>query len=324
MHLLIPHASALSESSAATLKTLQLPHLTRLLTVLQPSTRDLDDEYTLSPPHERALAAAQGWQGGDGCWPWAARSAQTDGIETGKLAWGLVTPVHWHVGREHISLADPIALELQDDESRALFDAVRPLFDTDPEATAAAPPVRWAWGAADRWYLAHEHLHDLPCASIDRVIGRNVDLWLRSDPQAGPELLARLRWVRRLQNEVQMLLHQHPINEAREARGALPVNSFWLSGCGRAQPWSSAIAVDDRLRAPLLAGDWATWAEAWRQLDAERLAPLARAAAHGDEVSLTLCGERGWQRHDTWPRSRWQGLFDRFRTIDAAALLGAL
>ena len=29
-----------------------------------------------------------------------------------------------------------------------------------------------------------------------------------------------------------MLLYTHPVNDAREARGALPVNSFWLSGCG--------------------------------------------------------------------------------------------
>jgi hypothetical protein len=33
-------------------------------------------------------------------------------------------------------------------------------------------------------------------------------------------------------NEVQMLLHGHPVNEAREARGALTVNSVWLWGGG--------------------------------------------------------------------------------------------
>ncbi len=29
-----------------------------------------------------------------------------------------------------------------------------------------------------------------------------------------------------------MLLYTHPINAAREARGELAVNSFWLSGTG--------------------------------------------------------------------------------------------
>ena len=29
-----------------------------------------------------------------------------------------------------------------------------------------------------------------------------------------------------------MLLYTHPVNDARSARGVLPVNSFWLSGTG--------------------------------------------------------------------------------------------
>jgi hypothetical protein len=33
-------------------------------------------------------------------------------------------------------------------------------------------------------------------------------------------------------NELQMLLHEHPVNLAREARGDLPVNSVWLWGGG--------------------------------------------------------------------------------------------
>lgn len=316
MHLLIPHASAVSEASAHTLRDLSLPHLGHLLTVLQPGRLDVGDEYTLSPPHERALAHGHGWQGSNGRWPWAALHAQADGIDTGTQPCGLLTPVHWHVGREHITLADPAALNLSADESHALFDAVQPLFDDDR--------CTLTWAAPLRWYLVHEHLADLPCASIDRVIGRNVDLWLRGDPQASSEQLARMRWVRRLQNEVQMLLHQNPVNSAREARGALPVNSFWLSGCGRAQPATAEVTVDDRLRAPLLAEDWAGWADAWRALDAEVLKPLVSRVAQGEPASITLCGERGWQRYDAVPRSLWRRLGDRFKTVEPHVLLSAL
>ncbi len=318
MHLLIPHASAVSEASAHTLRDLALPNLARLLTVLQATTRDADDEYTLSPPHERALATAQGWRGADGRWPSAALQARADGVDIGKRPWGLLTPVHWHVGREHITLADPAALELSVEESQTLFDALRPLFEDDSADAALV------WSTPTRWYLAHAHLADLPCASIDRVIGRNVDLWLRGDPKASAEQLARVRWVRRLQNEVQMLLHQHPINEAREARGALPVNSFWLSGCGLAQSATAEVTVDDRLRAPLLAEDWAGWADAWRALDADVLGPLAAEAARGGAMALTLCGERGWQRYDAVPRSLWQRLGERFKSIEPHTVLSAL
>ena len=121
-----------------------------------------------------------------------------------------------------------------------------------------------------------------------------------------------------------MLLHQHPVNEAREARGELPVNSFWLSGCGRAQAATAAITVDDRLRAPLLAEDWAGWADAWRALDAEVLTPLLSRVAQGEPASITLCGERGWQRFDAAPRSLWQQLVDRFKTVEPHAVLSAL
>lgn len=318
MHLLIPHASATNDAAAQSLRPLKLPNVARLITGLQPTTRDVDDEYTLSPPHERALATAYGWHGNDGCWPWAALAARGDGIEVGSKAWGLVTPVHWHVGREHISLADPQELDLPEAESRALFDAVRPLFEEDGEGGLLS------WGAAARWYLAHERLEGLACASIDRVIGRNVDLWLRGDAQDSEAQTQRLRWVRRLQNEVQMLLHSHPVNEAREARGALPVNSFWLSGCGRSQRAVAEVLVDDRLRAPLLAQDWAAWADAWRALDAEVVSVFADGAAHDGAVSLTLCGERGWQRYDALPRSRWQWFFDRFRTVEPHTVLEAL
>ena len=52
-----------------------------------------------------------------------------------------------------------------------------------------------------------------------------------------------------LLTEIQMLLHAHPVNEAREARGEPAVNSLWLWGAGRAAgrgagPLAS-VAADD-------------------------------------------------------------------------------
>jgi hypothetical protein len=310
MHLLIPFASAVSEASTHTLRDLQLPNLQALLRRLTPAERVGTDEYTLTPPHERALADALGWRGADGALPWAARQAVADGIAVQGRAWGLLTPVHWHVGRDHITLADPAALELGESESRRLLDAARELFESEGFALA--------FGAATRWYAAHDTLDNLPCASIDRVIGRNVDLWLPNHPQA--------RLIRRLQNEVQMLLYNHPINDTREARGELPVNSFWLSGCGRLQParGNDTIRVDDSLRAPLLAEDWAGWADAWRALDAQALAELAERAHKGEPVTLTLCGERHAQRHDSAARTLWQRATGSWRAAPPHVMLEAL
>lgn len=309
MHLLVPFASALSEAGQHTIRDLSLPNLDRLLARLASAERLGTDEYSLTPPHEAALAAARGWEGGAGALPFAAHAARADGIEVLDLAWGLLTPVHWHVGRDEIVLADPQTLQLDDAESRALFEAARHLFESEGFALA--------WGAPLRWYAAHESLAELPTASLDRVVGRNVDRWLPEGREA--------RLLRRLQNEVQMLLYSHPINEAREARGALAVNSFWVSGCGRWQgPGDEAVQVDERLRAPLLADDWAAWAEAWRTLDAQSLASLAAAAERGGPVALTLAGERFAQRFENRAGPWWTKLGRRFKHPAPAEVLETL
>ncbi|MDE2092629.1 MAG: hypothetical protein KGI87_02140 [Burkholderiales bacterium] len=313
MHLLIPCASALSDAAAPVLRDLPLPNLAQLLGRLSLTVDDAGDAYTLSPPHERALASAAGWRGADGCLPFAAQAAAGDGINVGDLAWGLVTPVHWHVGRDHVTLADPAALNLTETESRAAFDAVRALFESEG--------LRFEWGSATRWYAAHESLAELPCASLDRVIGRNVELWMR--PGAAPKPAARL--IRRLQSEVQMLLYPHPLNDDREQRGELTLNSFWLSGCGRFQPATGdAVQLADALRAPLLAEDWIGWAQAWRALDAGDVADALQAARAGHPVVLTLCGERRAQRFETAPRSLWRTLARRWSATEPHTLLEAL
>jgi hypothetical protein len=313
MHLLIPFASALSEPAAEVVRDLSLPVLARLLGQLTATARDEGDEYTLSPPHERAAAQAWGWPMVDGGLPFAAMAASTDGIDVADRAWGLLTPTHWDVGRDHVTLSDPLALDLAEDESRALFDAVRELFESEGFALA--------WGASSRWYAAHESLADLRCASLDRVIGRNVDLWLRGDPKAS----ASARLLRRLQSEVQLLLYPHPINEAREVRGAPTVNSFWLSGCGRYRAAdATAVQVDQSLRGPLLMQDWAAWAEAWRELDAGPLTGLLERLEDGDAASLTLCGECAAQRFERVPQTLLQRARRRWQAPQPSTVLKAL
>ena len=54
--------------------------------------------------------------------------------------------------------------------------------------------------------------------------------------------------MRRLMTELQMLLHEHPVNEARAARGVPTVNAVWLWGGGEGQraakPNSRRLASD--------------------------------------------------------------------------------
>jgi hypothetical protein len=310
MHLIVPFAAPGPDEGRAAARTLQRPVLEALRDRLPEAGRDEGDEWSLSPPHERAYARAAGWHGGDGALPFAAQQAAAAGIDTGDLAWALLTPVHWHLGTEQVSLMDPAQLDLDEPTSRALFDAVAPLFQGDG----------WllAWGHAGAWFAAHESLADLPTASLDRVVGRNVDAWLGSDPAA--------RRLRRLQAEVQMLLHGHDVNAGREARGLLPVNSVWISGCGPHQPVSVAapIVLDQRLRAPALAGDWAAWCKAWDTLEEGPLREALATVERGGEVLLTLCGERGSVTLGGAPRAAWQRWWQRWGRDDAARWMDAL
>ena len=283
MHLLLPYASvATSASATETCRTLDLPHLSALLRLLEAEPADSDSEFSLSPPHERAWARSQGWTVVDGLLPIAAASATSDGLApaVGGPGWGLLSPTHWHVGADQVSLTDPAALDLGEADARALFGALQALFADDG----------WAlhWGAPTRWYASHPGLTQLPSASLDRVIGRNVELWLNRHPLAQP--------IRRLQAEAQMLLYTHPVNAAREAAGRLPVNSFWLSGTGDwpgpTRPDSDPVQWERGLRAPALADDWPAWARAWQAVDAGPLAALLALARTGAPLRLTLCGER--------------------------------
>lgn len=321
MHWLIPFAGALSPAAAEAASALRLPHLEQLLARLAPTLRDEAEPFTLSPPHERALARAWGWPTlPDGLLPLAARQARADGLNVADdgRGWGLLTPTHWHLGTEQVSLGNPAELALDEASSRQFYQAVQPLFDDEGMALH--------WGAPQRWYLVHERLASLPTASLDRVVGRNVDLWLNTHPEA--------RRFRRLQAEAQMLLHTHALNQARETQGLLPVNSFWLSGTGRPLDIGTgvndsparapqAVHIDERLRAPALAEDWAAWAEAFHALDAGPLREALAACETGQPVALTLCGERTALHLHHQPRS-WRQRWFGARRQPAAPLLQGL
>ena len=310
MHLVIPYASALSEAGAHAAGTLSLAHLERIVGHRDPVDDDAEglaspDEYTLSMPYERLLARLHAWPVRDGLLPWAADAARADGLDVpAGSGWALLTPAHWHVGRDQVSLLDPAHVELTEDDARVFHETLAPLFRD----------LGWGfhWGAARRWYASHPSLAELPTASIDRAIGRNIDLWLNDHPG--------ILLLRRLQSEAQMLLHVHPLNEERAERGEATINSFWLSGTGAAPPPGARlpahVRVDERLRAPALAEDWSAWAEAWQALDA---GPLRELAARPDAL-LSLCGERVAR---TWRpvARRWWHAFAGARAPSAAVVL---
>lgn len=85
-----------------------------------------------------------------------------------------------------------------------------------------------------------------PAAARDAAIDENLP--------SGPDAMRFLA----LMNEAQMLLHEHPVNAGREARGDLPLNSIWFWGGGvidaaKARPFSTVIGDDPLARGLALA-----------------------------------------------------------------------
>ncbi|MEJ7688072.1 MAG: hypothetical protein WKG52_14405 [Variovorax sp.] len=288
-HLLIPFAGRGSPGCREALATLRLPKLEALLSRLGQVQDDTQDDSTLSPPHERALAQALGLASADGQIPWAALEARQAGLDAidGGESWAVATLCNWQVGIDDVVLGDPSAIEIDAAESAGLLAVAQPFFEQDGIVLhASAVPGRW---------LARGKVFDgLATASIDRAIGHPISQWSPLSEHGRP--------LRRLQNEMQMLLYTERVNDDRAARGEPPINSFWLSGTGRlpaAYDEAAHPKVADSLRSAALRDDGAGWAAAWAALDAGPVAELLAACHGGADVALTLCGDRGARRFGT-------------------------
>jgi hypothetical protein len=275
--------------------------------------RDDGNVHSLSTPHERVMAQALGLGGSDGLMAWAAleKHPATD------QAWAWITPCHWAMGREHATLTDPAALGLQEDESRILLAAMQAYFETEG--------ITLHYQAPDRWLAEGEIFRNLPSASLDRVLGRNVDGWLpgasgagKSPAPASAATSVGARKMRLLQNEMQMLLYTHPVNDQRASRDLPPVNSFWISGSGALPDNFQAAKTPEihqarELSPAAFADNWAAYTQAWAALDADLGARLLTQQQSGQTLRLSLCGERHALSFETAAPSVWTRLAHLFK-----------
>ena len=258
---------------------------------------------TLSPPHERAWALAAGWTAQDGCLPWAARAAAERGLVTSDTTdgWAFINLCNWHVSNGQVTLGDPAYLHIDEATDAKLFQAMQSFFAEDGIALHPYKPGQW---------LAQSPLlTDLPTASLDRVIGRNIDPWLVGSHTSAELLSPAAKLLRRLQNEMQMLLYTHPVNEGR----GLTINSFWVHGTGALSPTTRAEPkVVHSVRESALQQDLIGWLEAWQHVDAHVIAPMLARVAAGEPQRLVLCGEHEFHVYDSAAPSIWQRLLTRF------------
>lgn len=312
---LITDAKPLGPQCQQALPQLVLPHLSALLRVLTPGERHVGEEDTLSALHELLQAKAMGLPTTDGLLPWAALRARELGLDQAEpnAAWAWLTPCHWQVNSDHVRMANPADCQISADESQQVMHSMAEFFAQDG--------VRLHSQQQGNWLASAEVFKGLPTASLARASGGAVDHWLPRQAQA--------QVLRRLQNEMQMMLYTHPINDARAARGLLPINSFWISGTGTLPQGfqGHASAPLDNLRSANLNDDPVAWTQAWQTLDNSAMRPLLEQARSGQPVELILCAETTAQSFTLQAQSRWarlQRLLPGRTGTDISALLQSL
>ncbi len=186
----------------------------------------------------------------------------------------MLTLCHWEVAIDEVVLHDPSDMAIDAAESQALLEAARPFFQEDGIVLRRS-------AAPGRWLARGELFRGAATASLDRAAGGPISAWA--------PLTDALRPVRKLQNEMQMLLYTQRVNDERIARGLQPINLLLAQRHRRAADSNACTAeaptVLDALRAPALRDDAAAWAAAWQALDAGPIAELLAAYRRGEAVS---------------------------------------
>ena len=205
---------------------LELPGLVGLLARARRARRRGDGE---PESFERLAFGVFGYPPGEGDVPVAALMWERDaagGVLSGDAtgadadAEGLTClradPVHLRPDLDAARLFDSSHFALSREEAAAMAGALDRHFAPEGLRFEAPHPTRW--------YVRIEKRPDAVFHPPGGVAGRGAGGLLPAGNEGSV-------WRRRM-NEAQMVLHAHPGNEAREARGELPVNSVWFWGAG--------------------------------------------------------------------------------------------
>jgi hypothetical protein len=149
-------------------------------------------------------------------WPVAPLALIGEEAQQADGYWFVVYPVHFVLQRDYFTLGDAVPLNAE--ETQLLAAVLNQHFTQDglrflPSKTS------------DFLYLHMNDDVEVSTYSLSEAMGRDVGKHM-------PHGTHSMKF-QALLNETQMLLHDHPINQAREERGLLVVNSLWLSGGGR-------------------------------------------------------------------------------------------
>jgi hypothetical protein len=168
-------------------------------------------EWLLASLGEPGVSALQRWPAG----PCVAALSGLAGTP-GAGSWCVAMPVHLAPGLDHLRLAPLAQAALDDQDASELGATVRSHFGGEAFSLHGF--------TAGAWLLRFNKVITCATQPPDAAVGHNVHDFMPSGPDG-----AR---IRSQMNEIQMLLHEHPVNERRVRARKLPVNAWWLWGFG--------------------------------------------------------------------------------------------
>ncbi|HEV7432381.1 MAG TPA: hypothetical protein VGN77_05000 [Steroidobacteraceae bacterium] len=154
----------------------------------------------------------------------------------------LVSPVHWVAGLDTVRVHPAGLLQLESDEQHAL--------ERDFQQVFAGSG--WSLHATGRREML---LSGGPALNAAAVRSHDPVHWLGADPREGLPAGPEASVLRRLGTEMEMWLHEHPVNRARHARGALSASALWIWGGGA--PLVGTVPIAE----PIVAGAAVAWAD---------------------------------------------------------------
>ena len=157
--------------------------------------------------------------------PVAPLAALGAGADPGNAFVIVADPVHFDAGHNDVVLTQRVD-DLERDEAAALVAMLSTHFNDDG--------LRFVAPRAAAWFVFAAQTQEVATTPVDAVVGRSLIAHLPQGPGAGT-------W-KRWQDEIGMLLHDHPVNAAREARGRPSANAIWFWGGGRLA--DAGIAAD--------------------------------------------------------------------------------
>lgn len=191
----------------------ELPDLQYLNKILSRSDRIAASDVT---GHDFILQQLNSDREQDNRWPLAQWRVALEGIddEPGRYSWLCADPVYIHPDRAEALLFAHEELEITLEEARQLASLINKHYRDEP----------WELhiGSTHRWYIRLAEHYDLHTIPLSNVKGKNIFEFLPSGNDA--------RYWQQCMNELQMLLHGSDVNQQREAKGLLQINSLWLWG----------------------------------------------------------------------------------------------